>query len=178
MFHSRRPFLIWLASCVALLASSTCLTSCGSAEPPTARAHFESLVGEWEGTHRILGYPDPFPATYTIAMDGDVVVHNFSSEFEGGFTGHERMTFAENGELVATWTDSGGDDNLVSRGSWDAETNTLTMRGEGTSWTDPEKTIQYRHVTVYGDDTTSYTMHMTEDGQEQEVMWIEMTRKK
>ena len=54
---------------------------------------------------------------------------------------------------------------------------TLEMKGEGVSWSDPEKTIQYRHVTVYSNDSFSYTMHLTEDGEEREVMWIEMNRK-
>ena len=49
--------------------------------------------------------------------------------FEGGFTGYERMTIAEDGELVATWSDSGSEESLVTRGSWDAESNTLTMQG-------------------------------------------------
>ena len=176
MFVSGRPLLSTLAAWVgALLLLS--LANCGSSEPPSARDHFASLVGDWEGSHKILGYPEEFEASYTISMEGDVLVHNFTSAFEGGFTGYERMTIAEDGELVATWSDSSSEENLVTRGSWDAETNTLTMQGEGTSWTDPEKKIQYRHVTVYGDDTLSYTMHMTEDGQEQEVMWIEMSRK-
>lgn len=166
-----------LGGALLLAVCTLFLSACSSAEPPTAREHFEQLVGEWEGTHRLLDNPNEYPALYSISLDGDVLVHSFSSTWEGGFTGHERMTIKEDGTLVATWSDSGGDDNLVTEGSWDGATRTLEMKGEGVSWTDPEKTIQYRHVTVYTDDSFSYTMQLTEDGEEREVMWIEMSRK-
>ena len=166
-----------LGGALLLAVCTFVLSSCGSTEPPTAREHFESLVGDWEGTHRLLDNPNEYPALYNISMDGEVLVHSFSSTWEGGFTGHERMTIKEDGTLAATWSDSGGDDNLVTEGSWDGSTRTLTMTGDGASWSDPEKTIQYRHVTVYTDDTFSYTMHVREDGEESDVMWIEMRRK-
>ena len=166
-----------LGDALLLAVCAFALSACGSAEPPTARQHFEQLVGEWEGTHRLLDNPNEYSALYSISLDGDVLVHSFSSTWEGGYTGYERMTIKKDGTLVATWSDSGGDDSLVTEGSWDGTTRTLEMKGDGMSWTDPEKAIQYRHVTAYADNSFTYTMHLTEDSEEREVMWIEMSRK-
>ncbi|MCH2102205.1 MAG: DUF1579 domain-containing protein [Planctomycetes bacterium] len=172
------PHRLPFSGALLLTACAFLLSACNSsAEPTTAREHFEQLVGDWEGTHRLHENPNEYAALYSISLDGEVLVHSFSSAWEGGFTGHERMTIKEDGTLVATWSDSGGDENLVTRGTWSGETRTLEMKGEGVSWSNPQKAVQYRHVTTYADDSFLYTMHLTQDGEEQEVMWIEMRRK-
>jgi hypothetical protein len=174
MFVSRRLFL---ARAAFLMLASLVLPACGSSEAPTAREHFASLAGDWEGTHRLLDNPNEYAALYAIAMDGETLVHSFSSTWEGGFTGHERMTFLEDGSLMAVWSDSSSDESAQTTGSYDSATRTLTMQGEGESWSTPGTLVTYEHVTVYQDDAFSYTMFVTENGERKEVMWIEMTRK-
>lgn len=174
MFVSRRLFLVHaLGFALACLA----IPACGSSEAPTAREHFEALAGDWEGTHRLLNNPNEYAALYAIAMDGEVLVHSFSSTWEGGFTGHERMSFLEDGSLMAVWSDSTSEESAETEGNYDPATRTLTMHGDGESWTNPGTRVEYEHVTVYQDDSFSYTMSVTEDGEKKEVMWIEMTRK-
>lgn len=174
MFVSRRLFLV---HALGLALVALILPACGSDEAPSAREHFASLAGDWEGTHRLLDNPNEYPALYAIAMDGEVLVHSFSSTWEGGFTGHERMSFLEDGSLMAVWSDSGSDEPIESRGSYDPATRTLTMKGMAESWSTPGQQVEYEHVTVYDDDAFSYTMSVTENGEKSEVMWIKMTRK-
>jgi uncharacterized protein DUF1579 len=174
MFVSRRLFLV---HALGFALAGLLLPACGSSEAPTAREHFAALAGDWEGTHRLLDNPNEYAALYAIAMDGETLVHSFSSTWEGGFTGHERMTFLEDGSLMAVWSDSTSDETAETAGSYDSTTRTLTMHGDGESWTTPDTRVEYEHITVYQDDTFSYTMSVTEDGEKKEVMWLKMTRK-
>ena len=50
-----------LGGALLLAVCTFFLSACSSAEPPTAREHFEQLVGEWEGTHRLLDNPNEYP---------------------------------------------------------------------------------------------------------------------
>lgn len=174
MSVSRRLFLV---HALGLALAGLILPACGSSEAPTAREHFAALAGNWEGTHRLLDNPNEYAALYAIAMDGETLVHSFSSTWEGGFTGHERMSFLEDGSLMAVWSDSASEKSVETTGNYDPATRTLTMRGEAESWTTPGTFVEYEHVTVYKDDAFSYTMSVTENDLKKEVMWIKMTRK-
>jgi hypothetical protein len=137
---------------------------------------FREALGNWTGTHKLMGSDELHDASYKVFMDGENLVHEFTSNYGGGFTGRESM-HAHDSELHATWTDSQESEKMESNGSYDAASRTLTMTGEGADWEDPSKTVTYKHVTVYGEGTSSYTMTVIDPtGNEAQVMWIEMKK--
>lgn len=158
------------------------LPSCGGQVESDDGLHpyFREAIGNWTGTHKMLGSEEAFEASYKVYMDGNDLIHEFTSNFGGGFTGKESMHAHEGstgGDLHATWTDSHEAEPMSSTGSFDKGTRTLTMVGEGADFEDPEKTVTYKHVTVYGEGTSNYTMIVIDaEGTETEVMWIEMTK--
>ena len=175
MFVWHLPLLRSLA--LFVLAAGT-LASCGKPEDLPVQEHFQQLVGEWEGTHRVMGNEHEYEARYTISMEGEVLVHAFASEWDGGFTGYERMSISPDGELIAVWTDSGSEEASESRGSWDGVERVLTMIGSGESLLEPGTQVEYRHTTKYGRGSMAYTMTVVEaDGSTQKLMWINMKKK-
>ncbi len=140
--------------------------------------YWHDVTGNWSGTQKVMGSEEAFDASYKVYIEGNNLIHEFTSNFGGGFTGKESMHTHDNpNDLHATWTDSMEPEAMSSSGSYDAATKTLTMSGEGADWNDPEKTVTYKHVTVYGEGTSNYTMIIIDaEGNENEVMWIEMTK--
>ena len=127
----------------------------------------------------MLGSEKQFEANYKIRLtDSGVLVHDFTSNWNGAFTGREELYFdPTDGELHATWTDTEDPIESSTTGSYDSGTKTLTMIGTGADWQDPEKTIIFKHVTVYSDEKSSYTMFMIgSDGVEIPSMWIDVSK--
>ena len=139
-------------------------------------ALYSQAVGNWSGTHKVMGNDQEFNASYKVYVDGENLIHEFTSDFGGGFTGRESL-HSHGTELHATWTDSHESGEMESSGTYDAASKILIMSGKGPDWQDPAKTVTFRHVTEYGDNTSKYTMFMIDDqGNESEVMWINMTK--
>lgn len=73
-------------------------------------------------------------ATETCEMLGD---HWLTTRFEGGFGGMPFKGISQVGydpeakEYVSTWIDTMTGNLLISRGSFDANANELTLTGEG-----------------------------------------------
>ncbi len=155
------------------------LPACSGDEVQGELQPFEHLIGHWNAEHVVFGAETVYAATYDIKFEGgDTLIHDFHSEFGGGFQGHEELRFdAEKGKLVAEWTDSDSDEVGHTEGSYDAATRTLTMTGKGPGFEDPNVLVGYRHVTVYGDGVADYTMFLIPpEGEEREVMSIHMTQ--
>ena len=164
------------------LAALPCLLALAAA-PSCARdslAGLDAFAGEWAGTHEILGEGVQHAAGYSVRRDGDSLVWDFQSGFQGGFTGRGVLRRdAAGGGLVETWTDSTMPGQpMDTTGSFDAARGVLTMSGEAPDWTTGAP-VGYRHeTTLVSPDEWRYVMHQRQaDGSWREVMWIVMRRK-
>jgi hypothetical protein len=160
-----------------LLAACTLLPAC-SAEPADPLDAVAGFVGKWSGTHRLLGVEEVFEASYVIERVEDQLVWDFVSTFQGGFTGHAELSWdATRGKWSESWRDSGGDEDSLAYGDWDAEDSTLRSSSQGVDWTDPSIKVTIHNTTVLQADDFDYTMTFSyPDGRTTEVMWIHMTR--
>jgi hypothetical protein len=143
-------------------------------------AGLSAFQGEWAGTHKILGEEGEHAASYSVRRDGDELIWEFQSGFQGGFTGRARQRWdAASGELVETWTDSTAPDAPMEiRGSFDAQTGVMLMKGMAPDWSTGAQ-VEYQHETTrIARDEWKYVMRQQQAGGEfVEVMWIHMRRK-
>lgn len=156
------------------------MMACGQAEAETkVPAFFAEAVGNWDGTQRLMGTDVVFDASYQVRVtEENMLVHEFKSNWNGAFAGREEMTFDADGKLHAKWTDTAESEEMLSTGSYDASTKTLTMLGSGPNWSNPEEIVTFEHITVYNDGKSDYTMTMiSADGTRNEVMWISMVKR-
>lgn len=174
------PTFLRVLRVACLGIASLLFTACSQAEVETTDVNvFAFLEGDWEGSHRILGTDQDFPARYEISIvDEEVLVHEFQSDWAGGFTGREELRLAPDGKrFAATWTDSAAPEPTETIGHYDTDARSLEMFGYGANWQQPDQQVLFKHHTVYGDSQFSYTMSMQqEEGLYTEVMWIQMTR--
>lgn len=164
------------AALPAVLLALLLLPACAR-DPLQGLAAFE---GEWTGTHKILGDPAEYPATYSVRRDGEALVWDFQSGFQGGFTGRAQQRWdAERGLFVESWTDSATPDAATEvSGGFDARTGVLLMSGTAPDWASGAP-VGYRHeTTILSQDEWKYAMHQEQaDGAYREVMWIHMIRR-
>lgn len=165
-----------LAPHAAVLAI-TLLASCSHADPMASLSPFE---GEWAGTHKILGDETEYAASYVVRREADALVWEFSSGFQGSFTGRAVQRWdADKGVFVETWTDSATPDSPTEvSGSFDAKTGLMMMSGEAPDWVSGAPVGYEHHTTLVSQDEWRYVMKQeAADGNFREVMWIHMKRK-
>lgn len=95
--------------------------------------------------------------------------------FEGrGMTGYDPIK----GKYVGTWTDSMSPTLMVTEGTYDEQTRTLTMVGDGYDHHTGAK-VRYRMLTIHKDaNTVVFEMYQTgADGKEAKTMTITYTRR-
>ena len=159
----------------ALLAL-TFLPSC-SRDPLTSLQVFE---GEWSGTHKILGEDGEHPASYSVHREDGVLVWNFQSGFQGGFTGRALQRWdKKRGLFIEAWTDSMTPDAATEiAGTYDSNTRVLLMSGEAPDWVTGAP-VHYRHqTTIVSQNEWNYVMQQAApDGGSREVRWIHMIRR-
>jgi uncharacterized protein DUF1579 len=172
----RNPLrLVWLP---ALFLFSLILGACSCSENDTPMSHFEGLIGSWSGIQTMAGDENKYQATYKVSLTDGTLVHEFASNYAGGFTGTEKLHFdVETKQFVAEWIDSMQPEPSRTTGHFDVEKKELTMTGTGPDFADPNQTVKYLHFTQYGDQRINYTMSIIDDqGVATEVMWIKMTK--
>ena len=164
-----------IAGLPALLALAG-LPSCSG--DPVDR--LQVFVGEWSGTHKILGEDGEHPASYAVRREGKVLVWDFQSGFQGGFTGRALQRWDKARQVfVEAWTDSTTPDSAIElAGSFDAKTDVLLMTGLAPDWV-TGALVGYRHeTTLVSQDEWTYVMKQAgPDGSYREVMWLHMRRK-
>jgi uncharacterized protein DUF1579 len=168
-----------LALLPLLYALILSLGACSCSDSTDPMSHFEGLVGSWSGTQKMFGDETVYQATYEVFLNKGLLEHAFASNYAGGFSGTEKLFFdADANQYVADWTDSMQAEPSRTTGLYDSEKKELTMMGKGPDFGDPEKIVNYRHFTHYGENEMNYTMSiLDEKGVATEVMWIAMTKK-
>jgi hypothetical protein len=154
--------------------------------PDENHAVLEPLVGSW--SHVVTFYPapgaEPIEMTATsvaeMTMGGRYLVTDIDGDFMGTpFEGREVMGYDKvKGQYFALWHDNMSTGPMVSWGSWDPETKTLTMEG---TFADPmtgnlEKEV--RNTTQLMDDGTVHYENWGPgpDGEMYKTMEIHSTR--
>ena len=151
-------------------------------EMPKPGPEHKSLAmaeGTWDCAIEGMGMP-PSKGTSTMKMvlGGFWLEDTFSGEFAGmkfegrGMTGYDPIK----GKYVGTWTDSMSPALMVSEGTYDEKTRTLTMEGEGYDMTGTK--VKMKMLTIHKDkDHVVFEMYQTgADGKESKMMSISYTR--
>ncbi len=169
-----------------MLKISTFILACASLVSCTHKAErvavdplsaVDGFVGEWQGTHKMLGSEEEYQATYSIKRVDDTLVWDFASTVQGGFTGHAVLRWdEERAQWAESWSDSSGDEETLSWGDWDTTTSTMHSSYSSVDWQDPAQKVVVHGTTTLGDGEFNYTMtYSYPDGKTVEVMWIHMT---
>lgn len=153
----------------------------GMPQPGPEHKSLAMAVGRWDAKVEMPGSP-PAQGTSEMKMvlGGFFLEDHFRCDFGGmkfegrGTTGYDPIK----GKYVGTWVDSSGPSIMVSEGTFDAKTRTLTMVGD--SYDQMGTKVKVRMLTIHKDaDTVVFEMYHTgPDGKEGKVMNITYTRAK
>jgi hypothetical protein len=160
------------AAALALILLASC-----SHDPMASLAAFE---GDWVGTHKILGEDTEHAATYAVRREADVLVWDFTSGFQGSFTGRALQRWdKEKKVFIEAWTDSATPDSATEvSGTFDAKTGLMIMTGTAPDWVSGAQVGYEHHTTLVSPNEWKYVMKQEgPDGAFREVMWIHMKRK-
>ena len=170
---------ILLAGFVSLAVAGTCWGQ-DFQQPGAEHERLKKLVGQWNAEMEAGGQKSPCTATYKSICGGMWL----SSEFEGDFGGFKFQGHGLDGydqhkkKYVGIWVQSMESAPMTMEGDYDAETKTLTMRGESRG---PDgKPQKFKTTTeTKDDDHFTFKMFMVDaDGKEQPAFTIEYSRRK
>lgn len=156
------------------------------ATPGEPHEHLASLAGEWTWTSKWWMEPGAPPEesngtmSSSMTMDGRYLLENYEGSMMGqpfrghGITGYDNFRK----EYVSSWIDNMGTSIMLSRGTHDPASKTLTMSGKFDDIMTGEKDKTMRSVTTHPDENT-ILMEMYvpgPDGAEFKTMEIRSTR--
>lgn len=153
----------------------------GGGMPAPGKEH-ESLKmaeGKWNAVLEMVGMPPAKGVSeMKMVLGGFWLEDRFTCDFGGmpfegrGMTGYDPIK----GKYVGSWTDSMSPSLMVSEGTYDAKTRTLTMVGDSYDQTGAK--VKVRMLTIHKDaNTVLFEMHQTgADGKEAKMMTITYTR--
>lgn len=154
--------------------------------PGEPHERLAGLAGEWQWASKWWTAPDAAPQessgtmSSSMMMDGRYLMENMEGSMMGQpFHGHALTGYDNfNDEYVSTWIDNMGTGMMMSRGTYDPATKTLTMIGTYDDIMTGEKDKTMRSVTQHTDDNTQVIeMYVTgPDGEEFKTMEITATR--
>jgi hypothetical protein len=165
--------------CVAAVAGLI-LASVGRAqEPPKPGPEHEvlkKLEGTWEATMKMMGTESKGTMVWKMDLGGLWLTSNFEGDFGGmkfqgrGFDSYDSMKK----KYVAVWMDSMSTTPMTMEGTFDKETKTLTMAGEGVQDGKPTK---HKMVSQMKDDD-NIVAHMYMGDSKEPMFEIVYKRKK
>ncbi len=177
-------------SLIALLASLVAREAIAQEMPQPSREHQEMAreAGTWDAAITMWMDPSAPPSKSTgseiCETFGDFfLTSHFESTFAGmPFKGIAQTTYEpETKQYVSTWIDTMAPMVLVSRGTYDAETHTLTLLSEEHTCCMTGKRKRVKMSTTYTDnDHKHFEIHETLAGKDEwnKVMEIDYTRRK
>lgn len=141
-------------------------------------------VGDWKAEITHWGKPGSTPDKATGIQKNEMILggrylqtkHSgdmMGMPFEGlGFTGYDNSTK----KFTSTWIDNMGTGIMVLEGTWNAQTNSLELKGNATDPT-TGKLVPVREVLRIIDDKTQVMeMYAVADGKEFKTMEIKLTK--
>jgi hypothetical protein len=128
--------------------------------PDEHHAVLEQLVGSWNHAIKFYAAPGAPAADLTatsvaeMSMGGRYLVTEFSGDFMGApFEGREVMGYDKvKGKYFALWHDNMSTGPMISWGSWDPATKTMTMEGTGSDPMSGNPDLRIRNTTQLLDD--------------------------
>ncbi len=149
-------------------------------KPSAEHDNLKKAEGTWDAVVEGMGMEtSKGTSEMKMTLNGfwlqDHFVGSFGGQqFEGhGTTGYDPIK----GKYVATWIDNMSPALLMTEGTYDMKTRTLTMTGDGYNMAGQK--VKMRNLTIHKDaNTVVFEMYQTgSDGKEQKIMWITYTRR-
>ena len=147
-----------VSAVVGMIVAASTATAQAPPQPTVEHQQLAREVGVWDAEVRFWMHPGAEPmvnaGSETCEMLGGFwLLSKFSGSFGGmPFTGVGQTGYdPETGEYVSTWIDSMTSNVLLSRGTYDVATHTLTLTGEGKD-TMTGKPKQIKMTTQYTDE--------------------------
>jgi hypothetical protein len=143
---------IW---CVAAVAAVILAPSARAQEFPKPGPEHEvlkKLEGTWEATMKVMGMESKGTMVWKMDLGGLWLTSNFEGDFGGmkfqgkGFDSYD----ANKKKYVSVWLDSMSTAPMTLEGTYDKETKTLTMAGEGPGL--DGKPTKYKMTSMLKDD--------------------------
>jgi len=165
---------------LVLLAPATAQQPPPSPKPGPENELLKQFLGTWDCTVKMGPMQSKGKAVYKDGPGGLWILSNFTGEFAGQpFSGHGIDGYdPAKKKYVSVWIDSMDTAPMLSEGTYDKATKTLTMQGEAKG---PDgKPATHIMKTQWKDkDTLLFSMSMKgPDGKEQPVMTIDYKRVK
>jgi hypothetical protein len=144
---------VLVVACLALLVAAPV----GLAQPPKPGPEFDilkKLEGTWDAVIKFGGQESKGTMTYKLGPGGRWMVSEFQGDFGGekfegkGLDGYNPLKK----KYVSVWIDSMSPSPLVTEGTYDADTKTVTMEGEGPG--QDGKPVKHKTVSTWKDDDT------------------------
>ncbi len=138
----------------------------------------KELEGTWDATIKFGGMEGKGTMTYKMGLGGHWLLSKYEGDFAGqkfegrGMDGYDPMKK----KYIGIWADSMSPVAMISEGTYDKDSKTMTMTGEGAG--QDGKMTKYKSTMQMKDkDTVVFTMSAVNDGKEQEMMTITYKRK-
>ena len=169
----------------ALMIAPSCCTQ-ANAQMPAPGPEMDILkkdVGEWDIEIKVWSSPDAEPTVSkgkesTRLFGGFWTITNFEGNMMGlDFKGHGTYGYdTKKKKYVGTWMDSLGPFMMHTEGTYDKETETLTLAGDNPG-PDGVSIFTYTMATCYKDGNRVLTMHMQpkDSGDDQKMKFFEMS---
>jgi hypothetical protein len=174
MRHGRLLLAAWVAVVMASAAW-------GQEMPKPGPEHemLKELAGTWDAAIKMGGQEAKGTAVYKMELGGFWLMSTFEGDLGGmkfkgqGIDGYDPLRK----KFVTTWVDSMSPTPLWMEGTYDKETHTMTMTGEGAG--QDGKLHKYKTTTeTKGKDAMVFKMFEVKDGKDNEMMSITYTRTK
>jgi hypothetical protein len=168
----------WIGAC-AILVGPALVRAQELPKPGPEHELFKDFEGTWDAKVKFGTQESKGTAVYKLECGGMWLACEFNGEFGGqkfqgrGIDGYD----ADKKKYVGIWVDSMTTSPMISEGTYDPKTKTLTYRSEGKG---PDgKPMKIRSSTVIKDkDHHEHQMFSTgEDGKEQLIMTIQYERR-
>jgi hypothetical protein len=160
---------------MALLVSSGRTAAQAPPKPGPEHDVLKDLAGTWDATIKMEGMPESKgDVTYRMGVGGLWLLSRVRSSFGGQpFEGRGMDSYdAAKKKYVSVWVDSMGTTPMISEGTYDKKTKTMTMTSD---YPGPDgKPAKYKTVSRFKDkDTIDWTMAIVgPDGKETKMMSI------
>ena len=173
-----------LALALALVAGGTALWAAqdqgGLPEPSAEHELLHKSIGTWDASIEMMGATSKGAMVVERGPGGFSVLTHFTGDFGGmPFEGRGIDAYdVHKKQYVSMWVDLWSASPMVSQGTWDSATKTMTMRADGVDMNGaPQK--QKLVTTWKSDDEMDFVMWVPgADGKESVAMTIRYQRRK
>jgi hypothetical protein len=150
-------------------------------KPGPEHGHLKTAEGTWDATIEMAGQPAvKGTSVMKVGMNGFWLVDHFTCDWNGmPFEGHGGTGYDPiKKKYVSTWIDNASPSLTVTEGTFNPQTKTLSMTGDG--YNDKGEKVKVRTETIHKD-ANSVVFEMFQkgaDGKEAKVMTITYVRSK